>query len=462
MSSPLAGQKILLGVSGGIAAYKAAPLARRLIADGAEVRVVMTGGARAFVQPLTFQALTGNPVHVDLLDERAEAAMGHIELARWADRILVAPASANLMAALAHGFASDLLTTLCLATDAPLALAPAMNRLMWSHPATRANAALLAARGVRLIGPAAGAQACGETGDGRMVEPDDIADALAAHAAAGTAPGADGRAPTPGPDLGPASDPTGGDGEAAGLVALVTAGPTREPVDPVRYLGNRSSGRMGFAVADALARRGARVALVAGPVALDTPPGVERIDVETAREMRDAVLARAPGADVFVSVAAVADYRVAEVAEQKIKKRGETLELVLVRNPDILREVAALPGTERPFCVGFAAETEALERHARAKLADKRLDLIAANAVADPEAPVFGSGSNALELFWGEGGHRSIPRADKARVAEALVDALLERRAATLGSAESRTPGPRTDATGAVANGAAGTGPTRA
>ncbi len=299
---PLSGQKILLGVSGGIAAYKAAPLARRLLADGAEVRVVMTGGARAFVQPLTFQALTGNPVHVDLLDEAAEAAMGHIELARWADRILVAPASANLLARLAHGLADDLLSTLCLATDAPLTLAPAMNRLMWAHPATVANVALLVERGVRLIGPASGAQACGETGAGRMVEPDDIADAFAHARSVAAVPAS------------PFEPPAPAAATAAGLHVLVTAGPTREPVDPVRYLGNRSSGRMGFAVAEAAARRGARVTLVAGPVELPTPAGVERVDVETALQMREAVLARVAGVDVFVSVAAVADYRVADVA----------------------------------------------------------------------------------------------------------------------------------------------------
>lgn len=406
----MADRKILLGVSGGIAAYKAAPLARRLIADGAEVRVVMTGGARAFVQPLTFQALTGNPVHVDLLDERAEAAMGHIELARWADRILVAPASANLMAALAHGFAQDLLTTLCLATDAPLTLAPAMNRLMWAHPATRANAELLAARGVAFIGPAAGAQACGETGDGRMVEPDDIADAFARSVAAG--PGSDAEADER--------------ADAAGLDILVTAGPTREPIDPVRYIGNRSSGKMGFAVARAAARRGARVTLVAGPVSLPTPDGVERIDVETAAEMHAAVTARAHAADVFVSVAAVADYRVAEIAPSKIKKRGETLPLELVRNPDILKDVAA--GDPRPFCVGFAAETDDVEAHARAKLRAKRLDLIAANRVGDPAAPVFGAEANALELYW-PGGGRAVERASKDEVAGRLLDAVLERLA---------------------------------
>lgn len=410
----LAGRKVLLGVSGGIAAYKAAPLARRLIADGADVRVVMTGGARAFVQPLTFQALTGNPVHTDLLDESAEAAMGHIELARWADRILIAPASANLMARLAHGFADDLLSTLCLATDAPLTLAPAMNRLMWAHPATRANRDVLAARGVRFIGPAAGAQACGETGDGRMVEPDDIADAFGREAGTDGGAGTAGHAPAR-------------ERDADGLSFLITAGPTHEPIDPVRYIGNRSSGKMGFAIAAAAARRGARVTLVAGPVSLPTPEGVERLDVETAAEMHAAVTARAAVADVFVSVAAVADYRVAEVATSKIKKRGERFPLELVRNPDILRDVAA--SEPRPFCVGFAAETEDLEAHARAKLESKGLDLIAANRVGDPAVPVFGSDANALELYW-PGGGRSIGRASKREVAARLLDAVLERLAA--------------------------------
>ena len=430
----VAGSRILLGVSGGIAAYKAAPLARALIGLGAEVRVVMTSGARAFVQPLTFQALTGNPVHTDLLDETAEAAMGHIELARWADLVLVAPASANALARLAHGFADDLLSTLCLATDAPLVLAPAMNRLMWAHPATVANAALLEARGARLIGPASGEQACGEVGAGRMVEPDDVAVAVAAmlgeHARAPAAGLAPGGAP------GIASEPaTGAATDAAGLTFLITAGPTHEPIDPVRYIGNRSSGKMGFAIAAAAARRGARVALVAGPVSLPAPAGVERVDVVTAAEMHAAVAARAPGADVFVAVAAVADYRVAEVAGSKIKKRGETLNLHLVRNPDILADVAA-SGEGRPLCVGFAAETDDLEAYARGKLEAKRLDLVAANRVGDANAPVFGGDANALELYWPDGGHRSIPRAPKDVVAEALLDAVLERLAAVRGGAK--------------------------
>ena len=410
----LDGSRVLLGVTGGIAAYKAALLARALIAAGAEVRVVMTAGARAFVQPLTFQALTGNPVHTELLDETAEAAMGHIELARWADLVLVAPASANALARLAHGLADDLLSTLCLATDAPLVLAPAMNRLMWAHPATTANAATLEGRGARLIGPASGEQACGEVGAGRMTEPDDIVAALAAMPDPHGATGAPVRTPAR---------------DADGLAFLVTAGPTHEPIDPVRYIGNRSSGKMGFAIAAAAARRGARVTLVAGPVALAAPEGVERVDVGTAAQMHAAVIARAPRSDVFVSVAAVADYRVAEVAASKIKKRGETLPLALVRNPDILADVAA-SGPGRPLCVGFAAETDDVEAHARGKLEAKGLDLIAANRVGDPDAPVFGDDANALELYWPGGGHRSIGRASKAVVAEALLDATLERLAA--------------------------------
>lgn len=402
----LAGRKVLLGVSAGIAAYKSALLARALISAGADVRVVMTGGAQAFIQPLTFQALTGNPVHTDLLDEAAEAAMGHIELARWADLILIAPASANTLARLTHGLADDLLATLCLATDAPLVVAPAMNRLMWAHPATQANMATLSARGVRVIGPAQGEQACGETGAGRMTEPDDIVTAL-------------------NDSLGSAHSATAKKTSLQGLRLLITAGPTREPIDPVRYIGNRSSGLMGYSLAAAAAERGASVSLVSGPVTLATPAGVERIDVQSAMEMRDAVMAELATTDIFIGVAAVADYRVQQAAEQKIKKTADTMNLTLIKNPDILAEVAA--GTSRPFCVGFAAETEALESHARSKLERKQLDLIAANLVADRNAPVFGSQDNALEVFWPDGGRRSIARANKSIVAESLLDVIVER-----------------------------------
>ncbi len=407
----LLGRKVLLGITGGIAAYKGALLARTLLSSGAEVRVVMTTGAQAFIQPLTFQALTGHPVHTDLLDESAEAAMGHIELARWADLVLIAPASANTLARLAHGMADDLLSTVCLATSAQLVVAPAMNRLMWAHPATRDNVAKLLGRGARCIGPAAGDQACGETGAGRLTEPEDIVAALQDLLIE--------QPPTLEQQLTKRSDPL------HGQQVLITAGPTLEPIDPVRYIGNRSSGRMGFAIASDAARRGAKVTLVSGPVSLSTPDGVERIDVQTASEMHAAVIGRATQADLFIAVAAVADYRADTPADQKIKKSGDTLTLQLVRNPDILAEVAALK--DAPFCVGFAAETESLEQHARGKLTAKRLDLIAANHVADKSSPVFGSDSNALEVFWPDGGHRSIARAPKSEIARALLDIAGER-----------------------------------
>jgi len=398
---PLAGVRVLLGVSGGIAACKAADLVRRLRDAGAEVRVVLTPNAARFVTPLTFQALSGQPVRSDLWDESAEAGMGHIELARWADEVLIAPASADLIARLAHGLADDLLTTLCLATEAPLRIAPAMNRQMWAHPATRANLATLRERGVAVIGPASGAQACGETGEGRLQEPLDIVSALIAA-----------RAPR----------------VLAGLRVVVSAGPTFEDIDPVRFVGNRSSGRMGFAVAVAAAEAGADVTLVAGPVALPTPAGVRRIDVRNALQMREAVLAAADGADIYVGAAAVADFRPREVAPQKRKKRGagDTLEISLVQNPDILAEVAALP--VRPFTVGFAAETEDLETHARAKLERKRLDLLAANRVG--EGLGFEQTDNELLLLWPGGGREALPRADKRVLARMLVARIAALRAA--------------------------------
>ena len=387
----LFGQRILLGVSGGIAAYKSADLVRRLRDAGAEVRVVMTASALHFVGATTFQALSGHPVRSSLWDEAAEAAMGHIELARWATRVLVAPASANLIARLAQGRANDLLSTLCLATEAPVAIAPAMNRVMWAHPATRANVATLRARGVDVFGPAAGDQACGETGFGRMLEPLQLVDALLA----GTVPG-----------------------PLAGRAVLVSAGPTYEDIDPVRYLGNRSSGKMGFAVAAAARALGATVTLVAGPVALPTPPGVRRIDVRGVAQMRDAVLAALPGQAVYVGAAAVADYAPAQVAAQKIKKTGEVLVLELVRTPDILAEVAAHP-SRPPVVVGFAAETEALEAHAREKLARKGVDLIAANDVARA-GQGFEGDDNALAVFSRDGRHE-IPLGPKTQVADALM-----------------------------------------
>jgi len=390
----LSQRKIVLGVSGGIAAYKSADLVRRLREAGAEVRVVMTKAAEGFVGPLTFQALSGNPVHLDLLDPQAEAAMGHIELARWADTVLIAPASADVIARLAHGLANDLLTTLCLATDAQLVLAPAMNRLMWRHPATQDNCRLLERRGVRLLGPAAGEQACGEVGEGRMLEPLQIVSLLAE---AQSAP-------------------------LRGRTVLITAGPTREPIDPVRYITNRSSGKMGFAVAAAAQRAGARVLLVAGPSAQPTPPGVERIDVETAAEMCEAVLARVDQADIFIGAAAVADYRPAQVADAKIKKKSESLALELERTTDILQTVAAR--TPAPFTVGFAAETNDLAAYAEDKRRRKRLDMIAANWVGGGAG--FDRDDNALEVFW-EGGHVSLGPQDKTRLAVELIQLIAER-----------------------------------
>ncbi|HSH83962.1 MAG TPA: bifunctional phosphopantothenoylcysteine decarboxylase/phosphopantothenate--cysteine ligase CoaBC [Guyparkeria sp.] len=401
MSVPLlpGSQRILVGVSGGIAAYKAVTLVRRLVEAGCEVRVVMTEAATRFVAPLTFQAVSGHPVRSTLLDAEAESGMDHIALARWADRIVIAPASADLMARLAAGMADDLLTTLCLASQAQVHLAPAMNRQMWVHPATQANRERLLERGVNLLGPSAGAQACGETGAGRMMEPEDIAEAIIAalHLEA------------PARDL---------DGQRV----IVTAGGTREPIDPVRFIANRSSGRMGFALADEAARRGAETTLVAGPSVLSTPAGVRRIDVQTAAEMQAAVEGIA-AMDLFIGAAAVADYRVAAPAGQKMKKQAETVTLELVRNPDILAGVASR--AERPFVIGFAAETERLAEHAAAKRLDKGMDLICANRVG--ERLGFDTPDNALLLLW-EGGERDLPRASKTQLATQVLDTYLQIR----------------------------------
>jgi phosphopantothenoylcysteine decarboxylase/phosphopantothenate--cysteine ligase len=389
--------KVLLGVTGGIAAYKSAELVRRLREQGAEVQVVMTEGARHFVGVATFQALSGRPVRTDLWDAAAEAAMGHIELARWADRVVIAPASADFLARLAHGMANDLLTTLCLATDAPISVAPAMNRLMWANAATQANVATLRSRGVTILGPAEGEQACGETGAGRMVEPADILATLLPRGAA--APGA-----------------------LAGRKVLVTAGPTRERIDPVRFITNRSSGKMGYAVAEAARDAGAEVVIVSGPVSVPTPAGVRRVDVETAEQMMDAVRAHLPGTDIFIAAAAVSDYRPVQAAAEKIKKTSDSLMLALSRTTDILATVAA--GAPRPFVVGFAAETQNVERNALAKLEGKRLDMIAANQVGDGLA--FDCDDNALTVYW-PGGKRELARAAKRAVAAGLVNVIAER-----------------------------------
>jgi phosphopantothenoylcysteine decarboxylase/phosphopantothenate--cysteine ligase len=384
-------QRIVLGVGGGIAAYKAADLVRRLRDAGAEVRVVLTDGARHFVTATTFQALSGNPVRSELWDDAAEAAMGHIELARWAHRVLIAPATANLIARLAGGHADDLLTTLCLATSAPLVLVPAMNRQMWAHPATQDNLARLRARGAQVLGPASGGQACGETGPGRMLEPHEIVDAL--------------RASDVPPVLG-------------GRRVLVTAGPTYEDIDPVRYVGNRSSGRMGFAIAAAARAAGAGVTLVCGPVRLDTPAGVDRIDVRSARQMLDAVQSHIAGQDLFIGAAAVADYTVAAPLQAKRKKDGAPWQLALVPTVDIVSTVAAL--APRPYVVGFAAETEDVEANARAKRARKGMDLIVANQVGQPGSG-FDADDNALVVY-GENTAIDLGHGRKQDLATRLIE----------------------------------------
>jgi len=395
--SSMAGKRVLLGVTGGIAAYKAPDLVRRLRDRGADVRVVMTASATRFVTPLTFQAVSGHEVRSELWDPAAEAAMGHIELARWADLVLIAPATADFLARLAGGHADDLLTTLCVATAAPIHAAPAMNRQMWASAATRANVATLRERGVVLHGPGSGDQACGEVGEGRMLEPLEIVAALEAAAPAG---------------------------RLAGCRWVITAGPTREPLDPVRYLTNRSSGKMGYAVAAAAARAGAEVVLVTGPVSLEPPAGVEVVRVETAREMREAVFAALPGADTFVAAAAVADYRPNAVADRKIKKSDAALSVDLVPNPDILAEVAAAP--DRPLVVGFAAETNDVEANALKKLEAKGLDLIAANRVGADCG--FDADDNALVVFSPEG-RVDLGHGAKADLAARLVDLIAGRLA---------------------------------
>jgi len=392
-------RRILLGVSGGIAAYKALELARAFVKDGAEVQVVMTAGASQFVTALSFQALTGLAPRSALFDAAHEAAMGHIELARWPDAIVIAPATANLLASMAAGLAADLLTTLCLATDKPVFVAPAMNPHMWAHPATRANCALLAQRGVRFVAPASGVLACGETGEGRLAEVSlihcTVTEALAVSSSSRPLQGAR---------------------------AVVTAGPTREPIDPVRFITNRSSGKQGFAVAEALHAAGARVTVIAGPSALSLAAGIERINVESARQMLDASLSAAAAADLLVAAAAVADYRMETVATEKIKKSGDTMTLQLVKNPDILATLrATYPDL---FLVGFAAETERLEAHARGKLTRKGLDLIAANWVGEGKA--FDTEDNALSVFWADG-QQEIPSAAKAVVARQLVQLIAQR-----------------------------------
>src|SRR3984885_7684830 len=395
------GNRILVGVTGGIAAYKSPELVRRLRDRGADVQVVMTSGAQRFITPLTLQAVSGRPVRTDLWDATAEAAMGHIELARWAELVLIAPASAGFIARLATGQADDLLTTLCLASEAPLAIAPAMNRVMWAHPATRANVATLEERGVTVLGPAVGEQACGEVGAGRMDEPLEIINGVMTLLRSG--------------------------GPLVGRRVLITAGPTRECIDPVRFVSNRSSGKMGFAMAEAMRAAGAEVVLISGPVFLPTPPGVRRIDVESAEQMHAAVQRELPGTAIFIGTAAVADYRPMACAAQKIKKNSETLALELTRTTDILAQVSA--GAQRPFMVGFAAETNSVEHYALAKLLAKNLDLIAANEVGHAKA--FDCDDNSLLVLW-RGGRLELPVASKRELARALSAVIIEQYLAQL------------------------------
>lgn len=388
-------KRILLGISGGIAAYKSAELVRLLRKQGADVRVVMTQAATGFISPLTFQALSGNPVHTALLDVDAENAMGHINLARWADILLIAPATADLLAKLSHGLASDLLSTLYLAATCPVYVAPAMNQAMWNKPVTQENVRRLKAQGVRFIGPEAGDQACGENGFGRMSEPGHICRHLS-----GT--------PTP--------------LTLQGLKVLISAGPTREPIDPVRYITNRSSGKMGYALAAAAANAGAEVTLISGPVNLALPDNVKAIQVETAMQMYEAVLPAAVNHDIYIGAAAVADYSPMPMPE-KIKKQDGQSQLLLHKTQDILAAVAALG--QRPFTVGFAAETENLEQYALAKLKQKNLDMIAANWVGR-DAGGFDSDQNALQVFWPTG-HKTLAMADKTLLAEQLLSLIAER-----------------------------------
>ncbi len=408
-------KKVILGVTGGIAAYKAPEVVRRLIDQGAEVQVVMTAGACEFVRPLVFQAVSGNAVHVDLLDEQAEAGMGHIELARWADIILIAPATANTLARLTAGLADDLLSTLCLATTAPIAVAPAMNSVMWEHPATRANLATLQGREVMVLGPGVGSQACGETGAGRMWEANEIIEALKS---------------TPWPEgvskhvvMNHQSSAVKAHKTLGDVEVLITAGPTRERIDPVRFLSNHSSGKMGFALAEAATAAGARVTLISGPVNLSTPAGVARIDVSSALDMQREVMSRLSKETIFISVAAVADYRVAEQSDEKIKKSDDEMTLKLERNPDILATVAQ--SEDRPFCVGFAAETQKLEQYARGKLKNKNLDMIVANLVSDGRT--FGKDDNAVEVYWRDGGSKSFALQSKRTLADSLIELISDR-----------------------------------
>lgn len=395
----LKNKKILLGITGGIAAYKTIELIRSLKKANAEVRVVLTPAAEAFVTPLTLQAISGNAVSTALLDPQAELAMGHIELAKWADLVIIAPASADFIARLRVGMGNDLLSTLCLATASPILLAPAMNQQMYKQLAVQENIATLIFRGMQFIGPNNGFQACGDVGVGRMSEPEEIYQAVLDHFAKSQ--------------------------DLQGLNVTITAGPTREAIDPVRYISNHSSGKMGYSIAKAFAERGANVTLISGPVNLPTPDNVERINVQSAIEMEQQAVKFAQKSAIFIGCAAVSDYRMAEVSDQKIKKteNSDILTLTLVKNPDIIANVANL-AENRPFVVGFAAETQNIAEYAKTKLQRKNLDMICANDVSGGQ--VFGQDQNSLHLFW-QNGEKKLPLADKETLAESLVQEIVDR-----------------------------------
>lgn len=395
MNEQLKHKHILVGITGGIAAYKAIELIRLLRKNQAEVRVAITPAAEAFVTPLTLQAISGNPVSQSLLDPQAELAMGHIELAKWADAIVVAPASADFLARLNAGMANDLLSTICLATTAPILLAPAMNQQMYAQTVTQQNLNSLLQRGMKVVGPNAGEQACGDVGLGRMSEPQEIYTAL--------------------------DDLFEQQQDLTHLSVCITAGPTQEPIDPVRYISNHSSGKMGFAIAEAFAERGAKVTLISGPVSLPTPAKTHRIHVTSALEMEQQALQSAVTNQIFIGCAAVADYRVANIATQKIKKSGDEINLKLIKNPDIIAEVGHLT-QNRPFTVGFAAETENLQQYAQDKLKRKKLDMICANDVSNGQ--VFNAEQNSLHLFW-HNGNQILPSENKKTLAKQLVNYII-------------------------------------
>ena len=415
MSFSLANKHIVLGVTGSIAAYKSADLARRLREVGAVVRVVMTENAKQFITPLTMQAVSGNPIHDDLFDLQAEAAMGHIELARWADLILIAPATADCIARLASGNGNDLLTAVCLASKAPIAVAPAMNQGMWQDTLTQANVQALKQKEIEILGPDAGSQACGDIGFGRMLEPHDIIQKISTVFSVGT---------------------------LAGIRVMITAGPTHEPIDPVRFMTNNSSGKMGYALAEAAREAGALVTLISGPVHLPIPLDVHCVSVISAQEMYAAVMRNVANCDIFLAVAAVSDYRSEMIAEQKIHKNAETMQLNFIRNPDIVSSVAQL--AERPFIVGFAAETENLRNQAKAKRERKNLDMIVANLVEQG----MGGDENEVAVL-SEHVDVTLPLASKRQIARQLIKLIVMEYSQvlpSLGKAPSPRPSPATTA----------------